>query len=189
MAAMSNPGMSNLRCCALLSLLALAFTSCQDESVAAGETAGPPGMVLIPGGEFSMGTDAVGAMADEQPVHRVRVSGFWMDTEEVTNAQFAEFVDATGYVTTAEQAPGPGEEAGSMVFAPPAEETDARISDVMEWWAWSPGTDWRHPEGPDSDLLAIADVGARYALIECALLRRSRSGIRAPVRVQPSHFA
>ena len=104
-----------------------------------------------------MGTAVVGAMADELPVHRVRVSGFWMDTQEVTNAQFADFVAATGYVTTAERAPGPGEEAGSMVFSPPATETEARTSNVMEWWAWSPGTDWRHPEGPDSDRDGRAD--------------------------------
>src|SRR6266571_4545739 len=61
----------------------------------------PPGMVWIAGGEFTMGSDAKIARADEQPVHRVRVDGFWMDTTEVTNAQFHTFVEATGYVTTA----------------------------------------------------------------------------------------
>ena len=64
-----------------------------------------PGMVWIPGGEFLMGSDLDDARRDEQPVHRVRVSGFWIDTTEVTNAQFAKFVDATGYVTTAERPP------------------------------------------------------------------------------------
>src|SRR5438094_714723 len=57
---------------------------------------GPPGMVWIPGGEFSMGTDSDLGRPEEKPAHRVRVDGFWMDTTEVTNAQFAAFVEATG---------------------------------------------------------------------------------------------
>jgi len=80
-------------------------------------------MVWIPGGEFSMG--ATGSMADALPVHRVRVNGFYMDTTEVTNAEFAAFVKATGYVTVAEHKPTPEEfpeapaanlVAGSLVF-------------------------------------------------------------------------
>src|SRR5436305_11746385 len=57
------------------------------------------GMVWIPGGEFTMGTDDEHGWADEKPAHRVRVAGFWMDETEVTNGQFRAFVDATGYVT------------------------------------------------------------------------------------------
>ena len=65
----------------------------------------PPGMVWIPGGEFTMGTDGELGWPDEKPAHRVRVPGFFMDEAEVTNAQFAEFVKATKYLTTAEKAP------------------------------------------------------------------------------------
>ena len=65
----------------------------------------PQGMVWIPGGQFTMGSDRPGAYRPEQPAHEVKVSGFWMDETEVTNAQFKRFVDATGYVTTAEKAP------------------------------------------------------------------------------------
>jgi formylglycine-generating enzyme required for sulfatase activity len=61
----------------------------------------PPGMVWVPGGEFTMGTDSDPGRADEKPAHRVRVGGFWMDQTDVTNAQFRAFVEATGYVTTA----------------------------------------------------------------------------------------
>ena len=77
----------------------------------------PAGMVWIPGGEFSMGADA-GSDAlcmhgsvtrDAQPVHRVSVGGFWMDATEVTNEQFARFVEATAYVTIAERAPQPAD--------------------------------------------------------------------------------
>src|SRR6201989_2117666 len=63
----------------------------------------PPGMVWVPGGEFTMGTDSDLGWPDEKPAHRVRVDGFWMDQTEVTNAQFRAFVEATGYVTTAEK--------------------------------------------------------------------------------------
>src|SRR4051812_49713303 len=72
---------------------------------AASPGSAPPGMVWIPGGEFAMGTDAKSAWPDERPSHRVRVTGFWIDATEVTNAHFRRFVEATGYVTTAETAP------------------------------------------------------------------------------------
>jgi formylglycine-generating enzyme required for sulfatase activity len=58
-------------------------------------------MVWVSGGEFTMGTDFAPGGPDERPAHRVRVAGFWMDETDVTNAQFREFVEATGYVTTA----------------------------------------------------------------------------------------
>src|SRR5437773_965358 len=67
--------------------------------------AAPLGMVWIPGGEFTMGSDDTDATAAERPAHRVRVDGFWMDETDVTNAQFRRFAEATGYVTTAEKAP------------------------------------------------------------------------------------
>src|SRR5262245_44478827 len=63
----------------------------------------PPGMVWVPGGEFTMGTDGDFGRPEEKPAHRVRVDGFWMDETVVTNAQFRAFVEATGYVTTAEK--------------------------------------------------------------------------------------
>src|SRR5438874_2044907 len=127
----------------------------------------PPGMVWVPGGEFTMGTDADLGWPDEKPAHRVRVDGFWMDKTEVTNAQFRAFVTATGYVTTAERAPSldeimsqmppgtppPSKETlvpGSLVFTPPAGRVDLR--DFSQWWTWTPGANWRHPEGPGSSI-------------------------------------
>src|SRR5262245_59755662 len=65
---------------------------------------GTEGMVWIPGGKFWMGDEE---FPDAHPVHQVRVDGFWVDRTEVTNAEFARFVDATGYVTVAEQKPDP----------------------------------------------------------------------------------
>ncbi|MBX9737105.1 MAG: formylglycine-generating enzyme family protein [Phycisphaerales bacterium] len=127
----------------------------------------PAGMVLIPGGEFSMGGVDRLARSDESPVHRVRVEAFWMDQTEVTNAQFRAFVEATGYKTVAERpvdwevlktqvppgTPRPPEEKlrpGAIVFTPPARGVDLR--EYSRWWTWTSGASWRHPEGPGSNI-------------------------------------
>lgn len=127
----------------------------------------PAGMVWIPGGEFSMGTDDPESYEVERPAHRVKVDGFWMDATEVTNEQFKAFVDATQYVTTAEKKPDwellkkqvppgtpkPAEELlvpGSLVFTPPAYAVSTE--DYTQWWAWTPGANWQHPDGPQSSL-------------------------------------
>ncbi len=127
----------------------------------------PAGMVWIPAGEFTMGEQGPIARADERPTHRVRVDGFWMDRTEVTNAEFRRFVEATGYVTTAERAPDweelkaqvspgtpkPPDELlvpGSLVFVTP--QKPGSLRDASRWWAWTPGADWRHPTGPDSSI-------------------------------------
>ena len=127
----------------------------------------PEGMVWIPGGEFSMGSNDAGESLcsmpgmtrDAQPIHRVAVDGFWMDATEVTNAQFEKFVKATGYITLAERTPTkeefptvPPEDlvAGSLVFTPtPA---PVRLNDNLQWWSYEKGANWRHPQGPASDL-------------------------------------
>src|SRR5215831_19328318 len=88
-------------------------------------------MVWIPGGSFLMGSDR--HYLEEAPVHKATVSGFWMDKYLVTNADFAHFVDATGYVTLAERVPDavqyPGAQprmlvAGSVVFRQPSLRVD-----------------------------------------------------------------
>jgi len=114
------------------------------------------GMVLIPGGRFWMGTDH---MEDAQPVHQVEVKGFWMDRTDVTNEEFARFVKATGYVTIAERPLNPKEfpnlepdelAAGSVVFTPPLNPIS--LDNPLAWWKFVRGANWRHPEGPNSDL-------------------------------------
>ncbi|HEY6548812.1 MAG TPA: SUMF1/EgtB/PvdO family nonheme iron enzyme, partial [Vicinamibacteria bacterium] len=115
----------------------------------------PPGMVYIPGGEFSMGSEDAMMGADARPVHRVYVDPFWMDETEVTNEQFAEFTRATGYVTVAERTPraedfpgAPPENlvAGAVVFTPPASAVP--LDSHFRWWSYVKGASWRHPEGP-----------------------------------------
>jgi formylglycine-generating enzyme len=127
----------------------------------------PADMVWIPGGEFTMGTNDQDAWPDEKPAHRVRVDGFWMDKTHVTNAQFQKFVEATGYKTTAEQpvnveeilkqmppgTPRPPPEKllpGSMVFKKTAGPVDLRH--FWEWQHWTPGANWRQPEGRGSSI-------------------------------------
>jgi len=124
-------------------------------------------MVWIPGGEFSMGAndppdmDDVGmkATVDARPIHRVYVDGFFMDKTDVTNAQFAEFVRATGYVTIAERTPkaeefpsAPPENlfAGSVVFSPP--DHPVHLDNHFQWWSYVRGANWRHPLGPQSSI-------------------------------------
>ena len=127
----------------------------------------PKGMVWIPGGEFSMGAqdppqmDMVGMQAttDSRPIHRVYVDGYFMDKTDVTNAQFGEFVKATGYVTIAERTPraedfpgAPPENlvAGGVVFSPP--DHPVRLNDHFQWWTYVQGANWRHPTGPKSSI-------------------------------------
>src|SRR5688572_29827732 len=102
------------------------------------------GMVWIPAGTFSMGSED--GQTDERPVHEVTVDGFWVDKTEVTNEEFEKFIRATGYVTVAERKPEakdypgvpPGKlVAGSIVFHPPNREVS--LQDHSEWWEYVPG--------------------------------------------------
>lgn len=125
------------------------------------------GMVWIPAGEYEQGGDNEQAADDEYPKHKVKLHGFWIDVAEVTNAQFADFVKATGYVTTAEKKPDweeikkqlppgtpkPDESlfvAASLVFKAPS--TEVSLEDYSQWWEWKEGASWRHPGGPGSDI-------------------------------------
>ena len=125
------------------------------------------GMVFIQGGDFDMGADNNEASKDEYPKHKVIVASFFMDETEVTNAQFKTFVDATGYITTAEKKPNwediklslppgtpkPSDEllqAASLVFKPSNGPID--LNDYSQWWSWVKGANWQHPQGPKSSI-------------------------------------
>ncbi|MER2222506.1 MAG: formylglycine-generating enzyme family protein, partial [Rhodococcus sp. (in: high G+C Gram-positive bacteria)] len=121
-------------------------------------TATPPkNMSLIPGGTYWMGSEDF--YPEERPVHQVTVDGFWMDTTAVTVAEFRRFVKATGHVTTAEIAPDAADYPdadpallvpGSLVFTSPPGPVS--LDDYTQWWSFTPGADWRHPEGADSNI-------------------------------------
>jgi formylglycine-generating enzyme required for sulfatase activity len=119
-------------------------------------------MVWVPGGRFTMGSGH--HYPEEAPAHEVVVDGFWIDRHPVTNAQFATFVEATGHITVAEQAPDatdyPGADPAllvpaSAVFTPPPHPVP--LTDAYRWWSSISGAGWRHPRGPDSDLAGVAD--------------------------------
>jgi sulfatase modifying factor 1 len=113
--------------------------------------------IRIPGGTFLMGSAKF--HAEEGPVHRVTVASFWIDRFDVTNAEFAKFVAATGYVTDAERQPDPKDypdiaadklTAGGAVFTPPKD--GGRPKGDMRWWHFVAHADWRHPYGPKSSI-------------------------------------
>ncbi len=159
----------------------------------------PDGMVWIPGGEFSMGSeDPRGCvsgghdpMPDARPVHRVYVDGFWMDRTEVTNEQFARFVEATGYVTVAERTPTPEEfptvpvadlAAGSLVFTRTAEAVP--LTGHYRWWRFQKGASWRHPEGPGSDLNGRERFPVVHVAYADALAYANWAGKRLPTEAE-----
>jgi formylglycine-generating enzyme len=118
----------------------------------------PPGMVWVPAGTFQRGS-ANPKLRDAHPAHQVAVDGFWMDKTAVTNEQFARFVEATGYVTVAERTPeakdfpgAPPENlvAGALIFTPTSGPVP--LDNHLRWWRYVKGANWRHPDGPSSDL-------------------------------------
>jgi len=162
---------------------------------------GPPpqGMVWIPGGEFSMGAhdapdgDDVGMQAtvDSRPIHRVYVDGFYMDKNDVTNAEFTTFVEATGYTTVAERRPrlegfpgAPAENlvAGSVVFSPPNHPVS--LNDHLQWWDYIHGANWRHPLGPKSDLKRKDNYPVVHVAYEDAIAYANWAGKRLPTEAE-----
>jgi len=118
------------------------------------------GMVWIPGGMFTMGSDH--HYPEEAPSHRVKVGGFWMDRCAVTNAEFRRFVEATGHVTLAERPVDPADypgappemlEPSAVVFRKAPGPVDLR--NTHNWWTYVRGADWRHPRGPGSSLQGL----------------------------------
>ena len=141
----------------------------KEDSLQSGSTkaASHEGMVLIKGGAYQMGGADNEGRKDEYPVHPAEVKDFWIDVNEVTNKQFAAFVKATGYITTAEKAvdweeikkqlpagtPKPSADKllpSSLVFKK-NQNIDGYV-DYSQWWSWVAGASWKHPQGPNSTI-------------------------------------
>jgi formylglycine-generating enzyme required for sulfatase activity len=161
--------------------------------------AAPAGMVWVPGGEFSMGSESAadslcrlpGVTRDAQPIHRVYVDGFWMDATEVTNAQFAAFVKATNYLTIAERTPTRAEfpqarpedlVAGSTVFTPSLKAVP--LTNPLQWWRYVKGASWRHPTGPSSDLRDRDKYPVVHIAFEDAQAYAKWAGKRLPTEAE-----
>jgi formylglycine-generating enzyme len=166
--------------------------------------ADPKDMVWIKPGEFTMGNASPDALRHETPAIRVKVDGFWMDVHEVTNAQFEKFVKATGYKTVAERpidweilktqlppgTPRPSDadlQPGSLVFVAPVRAEG--LDDYTQWWRWTKGANWRHPEGPDSSLRGRENHPVVHIAYEDAAAYATWAGKRLPTEAEWEYAA
>ena len=149
------------------------------------DTAGRGNMIWVPGGNFLMGSNNF--YPEERPVHQEFVHGFWMDPHPVTNAEFRQFVNPTGYVTFSERPPDSAAYPhadpsllvpGSLVFRKPAGPVNLR--DYRAWWEYTPGADWRYPEGPDSTLDGRNDHPVAHVAYEDACAYADWAGKALP---------
>lgn len=147
-------------------------------------------MTRVPGGTFVMGSDDF--YPEERPTHTVHVSPFLLNTTPVTVAQFAQFVEDTGYLTVAEHHPDPQDypSVDPRMLAPRAlvfTGTGARVplNDPARWWSWFPGASWHRPEGPGSQAHKHrADDPVTQVLWEDAMTYAAWAGKRLPTEAE-----
>lgn len=128
---------------------------------------------------------------EEAPAHKVAVDGFWIDQHVVTNAEFARFVAATGHVTLAEKAADPRDYPGalpellapaSVVFRSPASRVD--VSNAYNWWRYTAGADWRHPQGPGISADGLHDHPVVHVAFEDAEAYARWAGKEIPTEAE-----
>jgi formylglycine-generating enzyme len=146
-------------------------------------------MAWIPGAEFRMGSDD--HYPEEAPTREMAVDGFSIDRHQVTNRSYARFARETGYVTVAERpldpvafpgAPPENLVPGSLVFTRTDGPVDLRH--INQWWTWTPGANWRHPEGPGSALGGRLDHPVVHVAYEDASAYAEWAGKALPTEAQ-----
>lgn len=146
-------------------------------------------MARIPAGSYRIGSDRF--YPEEAPSRPVQIQAFQIDVTPVTNAHFAAFVEATGYLTVAEQPPDPRlypnltpdqRLPASAVFQPPPPMVDR--SQPKAWWALLPGANWRHPQGPASTLDQMEHHPVVHVAYADALAYAHWAGKRLPSAVE-----
>lgn len=155
----------------------------------------PSGMVLIPGGTFQIGATDL-RFVEERAAADVTVDRFCIDQTEVTNAQFAKFVQATGYQTIAERPlskaefpdlPDDQRSPGSLVFQMP--KPGAKSVLVLSWWHWTVGANWQHPEGPESAIAGKDNYPVVHIAYEDAVAYARWAGKSLPTEAQWEYAA
>lgn len=129
-------------------------------------------LIHVSGGDLLMGSQ--GFYPEEAPVMRVLIDDLWIRSTLVTNAEFSTFVTSTGYVTTAEQE----DRQGSVVFV--GTPGPVPLNDWRQWWAWQPGVNWRHPQGPDSSVEGRASHPVVHVSLHDARAYATWAGLEIP---------
>lgn len=165
----------------------VAVLSCSAED----DTSMHPGMVWVRGGAFTMGADY--SYMEEGGAHDEQVDGFWMSRNEVTNSEFAAFVQATGYVTLAERGignpldPAAAPIPGSAVFKPLVDANG--FNPMNSWWQFVQGANWREPQGPGSSIKGLQQHPVVHIAFEDAEAYARWKGERLPTEAEFEYAA